>query len=86
MLLHAMSLLVQQRLQLEVELYRDRAKLIVLPPPCPQDVQPIDFSHAGDLIERALIDSRAFLDSLARDPSADTATASVAKLVPHTHV
>ena len=54
MLLHAMSLLVQQRLHLEVELYRDRAQLIALPPPCPQDVQPIDFSHAGDLIDRAL--------------------------------
>jgi NTE family protein len=84
MLLHAMSLLVQQRLHLEVELYRDRAQLIVLPPPCPQEVQPIDFSHAGDLIERALSDSRAFLDSLARAPSADTASA--ARLVPHTHV
>ena len=35
MLLHAMSLLIMRRLLVEVELLRDRAELIVLPPPCP---------------------------------------------------
>ena len=35
MLLHAMSLLVMRRLLVEVELLRDQAELIVLPPPCP---------------------------------------------------
>ena len=44
MLLHAMSLLVMRRLLVEVEMLRDRAELIVLPPPCPLTIAPIDFS------------------------------------------
>jgi NTE family protein len=60
MLLHAMALLVQQRLVREIELLRDEARLIVLPPPCPLDVQPIDFGRARELIDRARTDGRAF--------------------------
>lgn len=52
MLLHAMSLLVMRRLLLEVELLRDRAELIILPPPCPLSIAPIDFSHTDELIDR----------------------------------
>lgn len=85
MLLHAMSLLIQQRLHLEVELYRDRATLIVLPPPCPQDVQPIDFSHADKLIGRALHDSRAFLDWLEHEETEHAATLPAERLRPHPH-
>jgi NTE family protein len=85
MLLHAMSLLVQQRLHLEIELYRDRAKLIVLPPPCPQEVQPIDFSHADQLIERAVGDSRAFLDWLEHEDGNLAASLPAERLVPHAH-
>ena len=54
MALHALSLLTQRRLIDDIESHEDRAKLVVLPPPCPLSVQPIDFSHAGELIERAL--------------------------------
>jgi hypothetical protein len=43
---------------MEIELPKDRARLIVLPPPCPLGVQPIDFGRARELIERALGDSR----------------------------
>jgi len=85
MLLHAMSLLIQQRLHLEIELYRDRAKMVVLPPPCPQEVQPIDFSHAGELIERALGDSRAFLDWLEHQDSERESSSPAERLMPHTH-
>ena len=63
MLLHSMSLLVMGRLQVEVELLRDRAVLIVLPPPCPLSVSPIDFSRSEELIRRGLDGSR---DHLAR--------------------
>ena len=35
MLLHAMSLLIMRRLLMEIEMLRDRAELIILPPPCP---------------------------------------------------
>jgi NTE family protein len=85
MLLHATSLLIQQRLHLEIELYRDRATLVVLPPPCPLDIQPIDFAHAGELIERALADSRAFLDELEHHgPSPDPASPAE-RLLPDRH-
>ena len=47
-----MSLLVMRRLIVEIELLADRAELIVLPPPCPLDVQPVDFDHADELIRR----------------------------------
>lgn len=83
MLLHAMSLLVQQRLHLEVEIYSERVRIVVLPPPCPQTVQPIDFSHADRLIEQALRDSRALLDGLDGSPRA--AIASAERLLPHHH-
>lgn len=66
MLLHAMSLLVMRRLLLEIEALRDRAELIVLPPPCPLTVAPIDFSHADELIRRGYEDSRDYLDAVER--------------------
>ena len=85
MLLHAMSLLIQQRLHLEIELYRDRANLVVLPPPCPLEIQPIDFAHAEQLIESAVADSRTFLDWLEHEDSAEAPAAPAERLVPHTH-
>jgi NTE family protein len=80
MLLHAMSVVLAQRLYVEIELYSARARLVVLPPPCPQHVQPIDFSHAGELIDRARADSRAFLDGLDANPSPDTAMSQAKRL------
>lgn len=65
MLLHAMSLLVMRRLLVEVEMLRDRAELIVLPPPCPLTIAPIDFSHADELIRRGYEDSHEYLDAVA---------------------
>jgi NTE family protein len=62
MVLHAMSLLVMRRLVVEAEILRDRAELIILPPPCPLSVAPIDFSHADELIRRGLEDGRDYLD------------------------
>jgi NTE family protein len=67
MLLHAMSLLVMRRLLVEVEALRDRAELIVLPPPCPHAITPIDFSHADELIRRGYEGSRDHLDTVATD-------------------
>jgi NTE family protein len=62
MALHALSLLMQRRLLDDIERHRDRTKLVVLPPPCPLSVQPIDFGHAEMLIERAYADACEFLD------------------------
>jgi NTE family protein len=64
MLLHAMSLLVMRRLLVEVEALKEQAELIVMPPPCPLSVPPIDFSHADELIRRSYADAGEYLDRL----------------------
>ena len=60
--LHAISLLTQGRLIDDIARHRADARLIVLPPPCPLSIQPIDFAHADELIGRSLEDARGFLD------------------------
>lgn len=62
MLLQATNLLVGRRMALDIAEYSRRAQLIVLPPPCPLDVQPTDFGKAPELIARAREDARRFLD------------------------
>jgi NTE family protein len=62
MALHAVSLLTQRRLIDDIETHRDRVKLVVLPPPCPLSVQPIEFGRADALIARAYADACEFLD------------------------
>lgn len=66
MLLHAMSLLIMRRMLVEVEQLRDRVELIVLPPPCPLTITPIDFSHGDELVRRGYEDSCGYLDAVAR--------------------
>jgi NTE family protein len=63
MALHALSLLTHSRLIADIELHTANAKLVVLPPPCPLSVLPVDFRHSAALIERAAQDARVFLDS-----------------------
>jgi NTE family protein len=62
--LHAISLLTQRRLIEDIERHRSDTRLIVLPPPCPLRIQPIDFGHADELIARALHGAREFLDGV----------------------
>lgn len=62
MSLHALSLLMHARLLADIAMHQDHARLVVLPPPCPLTVSPVDFRHAGYLITTALTDARAFLD------------------------
>ncbi len=45
MIIHAVSLLINQRLASDIERFSHQAKLIVLPPPCPIDVAPSDFER-----------------------------------------
>lgn len=66
MMLHAMSLLVMRRLLLEIELLEDRARLVVLPPPCPLSISPIDFGRADELIASGRDGARAYLDAAER--------------------
>jgi NTE family protein len=65
MAVHAMSLLVQQRLSAEIQQMRDDARVILLPPPCPITVQPTDFSRAGELIGRGYAGAVKALDGAA---------------------
>jgi NTE family protein len=62
MALHAISLLTHRRLIEDIERHREDAELIVLPPPCPLDISPIDFGRPGELIDRGLHDAREFFD------------------------
>ncbi|MGH3908391.1 MAG: patatin-like phospholipase family protein [Pseudonocardiaceae bacterium] len=50
---HALSLLIQRQLLLEIAHTVDQAELHVLPPLCPVSVSPLDFTRAGELIGRA---------------------------------
>ena len=61
MLIHATSLLVTQRFVGEA-MTLSGSRVTILPPPCPIRVQPTDFAHARDLIERAYEDTNVFLD------------------------
>jgi NTE family protein len=63
MAIHALTLLIEQRLILDVAAFHDRVELIVLPPLCPLSVSSADFRHAEMLIDRAHDASGRWLDS-----------------------
>jgi NTE family protein len=63
MALNALGLLTHHRLIEDIEKHRRDAELVVLPPPCPLNIQPTDFAHAEQLIGRGYEDACAFLDS-----------------------
>jgi NTE family protein len=58
MSVHAFNLLLHARLRQEIRTLRDRATLIVLPPPWPLNVLPTDFSRADELIQAGRDDAR----------------------------
>jgi NTE family protein len=82
MIIHAVSLLINQRLASDIERFSHQAKLIVLPPPCPIDVAPSDFDHAGELIQRGYESAQQVLDDA--DPTSWTPR-SLELLRPHAH-
>ena len=53
MALHAFSVAIEQRLALDVLEYADKVTLHVVPPLCPVDVTPTDFSQSDRLITAA---------------------------------
>ncbi|HYX66230.1 MAG TPA: patatin-like phospholipase family protein [Burkholderiales bacterium] len=61
-LMHAVNLLVAHQLVGELEHYGSAADIVTVPPLCPLSVSPYDFSHAGDLIERAAEQTRRWLE------------------------
>ena len=59
---HALTLLIEQRLMLDVAAYHDQVDLIVLPPLCPLTTSATDFGHAASLIDRARSATTRWLD------------------------
>lgn len=60
--LHAITLLVAHQLVMEIERHREQVEIITVPPLCPLTVSPYDFSHAGELIQRAADQTSRWLD------------------------
>ena len=60
--LHALTLLVHQQVMVDVERFEPVVELHVLPPLCPLDVSPADFSHSRELIERSYRATDKWLD------------------------
>src|SRR5947209_1303444 len=67
--LEATSLMTQRRLAADIASYARQVELIVMPAPRTA-VQPVDFSHADELIEESLAAARAELDARAPAPLA----------------
>lgn len=61
--LHAILLAISQRIAFDIERYETQADLRVVPPLCPLTVSPADFSHAGELIDRARAQTEAWLET-----------------------
>lgn len=60
--LHAVTLLIARQLVMELERCRDQAEIVTVPPLCPLSVSPYDFSHAGELIDRAAAQTQRWLE------------------------
>jgi NTE family protein len=60
--LHALTLLIEQRLVLEVAHFAERTDIRVLPPLCPLSVSSTDFRHGALLVERARTATERWLD------------------------
>jgi NTE family protein len=60
---HALTLLIEQRLIVELAHLSPSADLIVLPPLCPLSVSPIDFGAADELMARARASTGDWLDA-----------------------
>lgn len=59
--MHALSLLIERRLQVEIRFYADKLDLAVVPHLCPLAVHAADFRQAGELIDRSRLATREWL-------------------------
>jgi len=63
--IHAITLLIDSQLRVDIARYSSRVDLIVLPAPNPRHVLPTDFHHSRELIDDALAATRSFLGTTA---------------------
>lgn len=61
MALHGVNLLIARQLVVDVERFMDQTQIRVVPPLCPVSTHPFDFSNAVELMDRALVSTRAWL-------------------------
>jgi NTE family protein len=83
MLVHSITLLINQRLVDDIERFSSDAELVVLPPPCPLDVLPSDFSQADELIRKGYELAKAALEH--PEPGAYWTPRSLERMQPHSH-
>jgi len=69
--LHALSLLIEQRLIRDVQQFQSVVDLRVIPPLCPLTVSPADFSQARTLIDRSHEAAARWIDHLDTHVGAD---------------
>ncbi len=63
MALHGLSTLISRQLIFDIELFTGSVALRVVPPLCPLETNPADFSRASELIERAAGSTRDWLEA-----------------------
>ena len=63
MAVHSLTIMFHAQLLADVKAYRGSAQLRVLPPLCPVNVSPIDFSQCADLIARSRLLATQYLDA-----------------------
>jgi NTE family protein len=61
--LQAMTVLINRRLQRDIEVFKDRCAMHVLPPLCPLVVGPTDFGQSRHLIDRAYVSASEWIRS-----------------------
>ena len=60
--MHALNLMIARQMVADIERIGDTVEISVVPPLCPVDVSPYDFTRAGELIDRAGRSTREWLD------------------------
>lgn len=83
MAIHANTLLLSRRALIDVNRLAGRARLVVLPPPCPQSVPPADFRRTRKLIDSGYTEAATVLDNPDVDHS--TPPSWLQRLAPHDH-
>ncbi len=62
MALHAVNLMTTRQLVVDIDRFCSTAEIVVVPPLCPLNVASSDFTHSGQLIDRAAKSTRRWLD------------------------
>jgi NTE family protein len=61
--MHALNVMISRQMINDIERIGDQVEMAVVPPLCPLDVSPYDFTRAGELIDRAAASTREWIDT-----------------------